>query len=148
WYSTFPLSSRCARATLRRPGRSGSSDVAHSTMVLPSNVPSLWRIDIVTWSESYQNVVNLFVRRSKPDTPVPVLFGFPLSSSHVNSDSRKWPSWTIFCVHLPCVLIGSPPLAGKNDLTTSHLPAICARSACPAPGFACGSLDCCDSLAT
>jgi hypothetical protein len=43
-------------------------------MFLPSNVPSLWRIDIVVCRESYHTVVKRFVLGSKPEISVPVLF--------------------------------------------------------------------------
>src|SRR5690242_14030682 len=43
------------------------------------------------------------------------------------------------CLHVPFVMIGAPPFAGTNVLTTSHSPANCASSFCPAPGAFGGS---------
>src|SRR6202042_2297806 len=122
----------CARATVLRPGRSGSRAVAHRTMFLPSNVPSLWRIDIVVWRESYHTVVKRFVLSSKPEIPVPVLF-VPSAPMKTKSDCRNLPSWIMYCLHVPFVTIGFP-FTGKNDLTTSQSPTNCASTFCPAPG--------------
>jgi hypothetical protein len=65
--------------------------VAHRTMSLPSNVSSLWRIDIVVCRESYHTVVKRFVWGSKPEIPVPVLF-VPSGLKKVKSDCRNLPS--------------------------------------------------------
>src|ERR1700722_358666 len=134
---TRPPSSRCARATVLRPGRSGSRAVAHSTMFAPSNVPSLWRIDIDVFCESYHTVVNRLVCESKPEIPVPVLL-LPSVSKKTKSDCRNLPSWIMYCLHVPLVTTGAP-LAGKNVLTMSQSPANCASSFCPAPGELGGS---------
>src|ERR1043166_1349780 len=106
-------------------------------MFFPSNVPSLWRIDMVVWWESYHTVVNLFVFGSKPEMPVPVVF-LPFASVNVKSDCRKRPSWIIRCLHVPCDLIGSP-LAGKTVFSTFQSPANFASSSWPAPGLVDGS---------
>src|SRR5215472_4570291 len=122
----WPSSSRWVRETVLRPGRSGSRAVAHRTMFLPSNVPSLWRIDIVVWCESYHTVVKRFVLESKPEIPVPVLF-VPSALKKVKSDCRNLPSWIIYCLHVPLVTMGLL-LVGKNDLTRSQSPANCPSS--------------------
>src|SRR5262249_9131240 len=112
--------SRCARVTVFRPGRSGSRGVAHRMMFLPSNVPSLWRIDIVVCRESYHTVVKRFVLESKLEAPVPVLL-VPSGLTKVKSETRNLPSWTMYCLHAPFVTLGVP-FAGKNVLTTSQSP--------------------------
>src|ERR1700747_3032452 len=106
-------------------------------MLLPSHVPSLWRIDIVVCRESYHTVVKRFVLGSKPEIPVPVLF-VPSGLKKVKSDCRNLPSWIMYCLHLPLVARGRP-VTGKNVLTTSQSPANSASSFWPAPGAFAGS---------
>src|SRR5438874_4003661 len=126
WRRRRPSSSRCARATVLRPGRSGSRGVAHRTMFLPSKAPSLWRIDIVVCRESYHTVVKRFVFGSKPEIPVPVLW-VPSELKKVKSDCRNLPSCTMYCLHVAFVTMGFP-FIGKNVFTTSHSPTNCASS--------------------
>jgi len=95
-------------------------------MFLPSNVPSLCRIDIVVCRESYHTVVKRFVLESKPEIPVPVPF-VPSALKKVKSDYRNLPSWIMYCLHVPFVIIGLP-FVGKKVLTTSQSPANCASS--------------------
>src|SRR6185312_8245169 len=113
--------------------------ISHSTMFLPSNVPSLCRIDIDVCRESYHTVVNRFVFESNPEMPVPVLVFFPSASTNVKSDCRNLPSSIMYCLHVPLLTFGFPPFAGKNVFTTSHSPTNCASSFCPAPAAFGGS---------
>jgi hypothetical protein len=103
----------CARATVLRAGSWGSSAVDQRTIFLPSNVPSLWRIDTVVWRESYQTVVQRFVLESKPEIPAPVFFA-PSGLKKVKSDCKNFPSWIMYCLHLPFVTIGFPSF-GKTS---------------------------------
>ena len=76
-------------------------------MFLPSNVPSLWRIDIVVCRESYHTVLKRFVLGSKPEIPVPVLF-VPLGLKKLKSDYRNLLSWIMYCLQVPFVTRGFP----------------------------------------
>jgi hypothetical protein len=84
------------RATVLRPGCSESRCVAHKTMSWSSNVPSLWRIDIVVCRESYHTVVSRLILESKPEIPVPVLF-VPSGLKKIKSYRRNLPSWITYC---------------------------------------------------
>src|ERR1700679_3380357 len=117
-------------------------------MFVPSNVPSLWRIDIVVFCESYHTVVKRFVFESKPEIPVPLLL-LPSVSKKTKSDCRNLPPWIMYCLHVPLVTVGCP-FAGKNVFTMSQSPANCASNFWPAPAALGGSYSlwvCCATAA-